>query len=178
MESTMDDECYTTGLRNTANIIVDTVFRNANNYFEELERAEEESSFYEIGNIEWVPCKDFTVEIGSQQIEEYISMWEFHESWLHCINFLSEEELEFIRRYHYRVRWSIPTCRKPIPSATASVYFFIDVSKIKPSTFPVEVFYTVESHRLQHRPGQSRFREKWLKDIIESKILLMETVLF
>jgi len=45
---------------------------------------------------------------------------------------ISTDELEFDTRYRYRVRWSIPTRRHPIPRATASVYFTIEVSKITP----------------------------------------------
>ncbi|XP_056665711.1 A-kinase anchor protein 14 isoform X1 [Monodelphis domestica] len=104
--------------------------------------------------------------------------WEFHESWLHWSDYLDKEDLEFSVRYHYRVRWSIPTSRKPIPRATACVYFLIEISKIKPTTLPVEVFYVLESNRYIHRPGKSRFREKWLKDIIESKIILMNSIGF
>ncbi|XP_008167254.3 A-kinase anchor protein 14 isoform X3 [Chrysemys picta bellii] len=104
--------------------------------------------------------------------------WEFHESWLHWSDYLQEEELKYSRRYHYRVRWSIPTCRKPIPRATACIYFIIEISKIKPPTLPVEVFFILESNRLIHRPGQCRFREKWLKDIIESKRILMDSITF
>ncbi|NXG37417.1 AKA14 protein, partial [Dromaius novaehollandiae] len=131
---------------------------------------------YVIKNIQWTTCKNFTVERGKQQIEEYISTWEFHESWLHWSEFLQEEELKYSKRYHYRVCWSVPTRRKPIPRATASVYFIIEISKIKPATLPVEVFFVLESSRLIHRPGQCRFREKWLKDIIENKITLMESL--
>ncbi|NXP10126.1 AKA14 protein, partial [Thinocorus orbignyianus] len=127
-----------------------------------------------IKNIQWITGNDFTVERGQQQIEEYISTWDVHVSWLHCSEFLQEEELKYSKRYHYRVCWSVPTRRKPIPRATASVYFVIEISKTKPATSPVEVFYTLESSRLIHRPGQRPFREKWLKDIIESKIILME----
>lgn len=29
-----------------------------------------------------------------------------------------------------------------------------------------------------YRPGQTRFREKWLKDIIESKLILMSSITF
>ncbi|KAE8584519.1 hypothetical protein XENTR_v10020998 [Xenopus tropicalis] len=83
-------------------------------------------------NITWIPCQDFTIELGMKQIEEYISTWEFHESWLHCTDFLNEEEVEFSKLYHYRTRWSIPTRRKPIPRATACVYFTIQISKVKP----------------------------------------------
>ncbi|XP_067405806.1 A-kinase anchor protein 14 isoform X2 [Emydura macquarii macquarii] len=133
---------------------------------------------YIIQNIQWTSGKDFTVERGQQQIEEYMSTWEFHESWLHWSDYLQEEELKYSKRYHYRVRWSIPTCRKPIPQATASIYFIIEISKIKPPTLPVEVFFILESNRLIHRPGQCRFREKWLKDIIESKMILMDSITF
>ncbi|XP_048815766.1 A-kinase anchor protein 14 isoform X3 [Lagopus muta] len=42
------------------------------------------------------------------------------------------------------------------------------------STLPVEVFFFLESSRLIHRPEHCRFREKWLKDIIENKIILRE----
>nr|XP_014425222.1 A-kinase anchor protein 14 [Pelodiscus sinensis] len=104
--------------------------------------------------------------------------WEFHESWLHWSDYLQEEELKYSKRYHYRVRWSIPTCRKPIPRATACIYFIIEISKIKPPTLPVEVFFILESNKLIHRPGQCRVREKWLKDIIESKRILMDSITF
>ncbi|XP_072483126.1 A-kinase anchor protein 14 isoform X2 [Notamacropus eugenii] len=103
-----------------------------------------------IKNIEWITCKDFTVDLGRQQIEEYIATWEFDESWLHLSEYLEKEELEFCFRYHYRVRWSIPTSRKPIPRATACIYFLIEISKIKPKTLPVEVFYVLESNRYVH----------------------------
>ncbi|ETE62508.1 A-kinase anchor protein 14, partial [Ophiophagus hannah] len=101
--------------------------------------------------------------------------WELHESWLHWSNYLNKQELQYSTQYYYRVRWSIPTCRKPIPRATACVYFVIEISKIKPKTLPIEVFFVVETNKLIHRPGKTRFKEKWLKDVIESKIVMMET---
>ncbi|XP_077042229.1 A-kinase anchor protein 14 isoform X7 [Agelaius phoeniceus] len=114
------------------------------------------------------------VEIGQQQIEELISTWDIHESWLHHSEFLEEEELKDSKRYHYRACWGLPTRRKPIPRATASVYFVIVISKLKPDTAPVEVFYRLESSRLIRRPEQCEFREKWLQDIIENKTVCAE----
>ncbi|XP_068958249.1 A-kinase anchor protein 14 [Petaurus breviceps papuanus] len=137
-----------------------------------------EDSDNPVKNIEWTTCEDFTVELGQQQIEEYISTWEFHESWVHWSDFLEKEELEFSFRYHYRVCWSIPTACKPLCQAAASIYFFIEISKIKPKNLPVEVFYVLETNKYVHRPGQCRFREKWLNDIIESKIILMNSINF
>ncbi|KAI1234817.1 A-kinase anchor protein 14, partial [Lamprotornis superbus] len=115
-----------------------------------------------IKNILWTTSKNFTVERGQQQIEELISTWDIHESWLHHSEFLEEEELKDSKRYHYRACWGLPTRRKPVPRATANVYFVI--------TAPVEVFYRLESSRLIRRPEQCQFREKWLQDIIENKI--------
>ncbi|XP_064615599.1 A-kinase anchor protein 14-like [Liolophura sinensis] len=133
---------------------------------------------YEVKDINWLTIQNFSVEKGQEKIMEYIQTWEYEDSWLYCIEFLGEDEHEFDTRYRYRVRWSIPTRRKPVPRATACVYFTFQVSKIKPKQYPVEVFYVFETNRLVHRPGESRFREKWLKDVIESKSLIMESVNF
>ncbi|XP_039243723.1 A-kinase anchor protein 14 isoform X1 [Pipra filicauda] len=127
-----------------------------------------------IKTIQWTTGNNFTVERGRQQIEELISTWDIHESWLHHSEFLEEEELKDSKRYHYRACWGMPTRRKPIPRATASVYFVIVISKLKPDTSPVEVFFRLESSRLIRRPEECQFREKWLQDIIENKIILIE----
>nr|XP_035955848.1 A-kinase anchor protein 14 [Halichoerus grypus] len=43
---------------------------------------------------------------------------------------------------------------------------------------PIEVFYIFEGLSLVHRPGMTRFQEKWLRDIIEAKNILMESISF
>ncbi|KAJ6663356.1 hypothetical protein lerEdw1_010493 [Lerista edwardsae] len=166
-------------IMSTAVVIAEDVIKGATDSFRELQMKEEAAKAkYKVKNIEWMRCADFTVARGVLQIEEYLKTWELHESWLHWTCYLNDEELKYTTQYHYRVCWSIPTCRKPIPRATASVYFVIEISKVKPATFPVEVFFMVETNKLIHRPGVSRFKEKWLKDVIESKVCMMETVDF
>ncbi|XP_068553723.1 A-kinase anchor protein 14 [Anas acuta] len=174
---TMDKEKEDAALDETVEMIVANVIHGATEQFIALQKKEKEAE-YVAKNIQWTTCKDFTVEGGRQQIEEYISTWEFHERWLHWSEFLCEEELTYSKMYHYRVLWSIPTRRKPIPQATASVYFVIEISKIKPDTFPVEVFFFLESSRLIFRPEYCRFREKWLKDIIINKLSLKQRLAF
>ncbi|CAH2314996.1 Hypothetical predicted protein [Pelobates cultripes] len=176
------EESYLAALRETASALVEAAMRNAQETLRNEQKPSSEGPVsdpdFPLQNFPWVPCKDFSVELGMKQIEEYISTWELHESWLHCTDYLKDEEIEFSKLFHYRTRWSIPTRRKPIPRATACIYFTIQISKIKPNTFPVEVFFIFESTRLVHRPGQTRFREKWLKDIIESKIIMMDSITF
>ncbi|XP_059144466.1 A-kinase anchor protein 14-like [Physella acuta] len=138
----------------------------------------QEDENYTIENIEWLTIEEFTAEKGEMKIRDFIKTWEFENCWLYCVDFLSEEDHEFDRRYYYRVKWSIPTRRKPIPRATASVYFTFVVSKIRPPNDPAEVFYVFETNRLIHKPGLSRFREMWLKDIIESKVKMINAVTF
>ncbi|XP_017280393.1 A-kinase anchor protein 14 [Kryptolebias marmoratus] len=117
----------------------------------------------------WTSCGDFTVEVGKQQINAYIQTWELRPCWLHGLDFLfSTEEEHGARFYHYRARFSTPTAREPIPD-TASVYFLVEVAQGKAQTLPVEVRFMVESNRLVHTAGESRFSEKWLSDIIQGK---------
>uniref|UniRef100_A0A8C3QTZ5 A-kinase anchoring protein 14 n=1 Tax=Cyanoderma ruficeps TaxID=181631 RepID=A0A8C3QTZ5_9PASS len=142
-------------------------------YLPEAKEKEKETK-HVIKNIQWTTAKNFTVERGRQQIEELISTWDIHKSWLHHSEFLEDEELKDSKRYHYRVCWGLPTRRKPVPRATASVYFVIVISKFQPDTVPVQVFYRLESSRLIRRPEQCQFREKWLQDIIENKIVCIE----
>ncbi|XP_061454622.1 A-kinase anchor protein 14 isoform X2 [Rhineura floridana] len=177
--STEGKDAVPEAMRKKVDSIVEDVLKQAMCTIRDLQKKEEVPGIkYQVPNIKWIKCAEFTVGKGLLQIEEYLKTWELHESWLHWTNYLSDEELEYSMRYHYRVRWSIPTCRKPIPRATASVYFIIEVSKIKPSTLPVEVYFLVETNKLIHRPGESRFKEKWLKDVIESKISIMKTITF
>jgi len=129
-------------------------------------------------DIGWLTIQEFSVEKAEEKINEFIKTWEYENSWLYCVDFLGEDTFPYDKRYRFRVRWSIPTRRKPVPRATASVYFTFSVSTIKPKSYPVDVFYVFETNRLVHKPGQSRFREKWLKDIIESKVSMMAAVRF
>ena len=63
--------------------------------------------------------------------------WDYEDSWLFCVDYLGQNEHQYDTRYRFRVRWSIPTRRKPIPRATASVYFTFEVSKIKPKVWTI-----------------------------------------
>ncbi|XP_047431368.1 A-kinase anchor protein 14 [Mugil cephalus] len=135
----------------------------------------EESCSHGETEIHWAACKDFTIEKGKGQIDDYIKTWKIQPHWLHSVDFLCSTEEENQTFYHYRARFSTPSPRKPI-QGTASVYFAMELSKVKPQTVPVQVRFIIESNRLVHTPGKTTFREKWLVDVIESKTLLREMV--
>ncbi|XP_029969908.1 A-kinase anchor protein 14 [Salarias fasciatus] len=128
-------------------------------------------------NIRWPACQDFTVEEGKKHIASYIQTWELQDRWIFSLDFLYSTEEEYCTLYHYRARFSTPTPQRPI-QGTASVYFAVDVSKVKPGSLPVQVHFVVESNRLVHTPGSTSFREKWLQDVIEGKTLLEGALTF
>lgn len=129
-------------------------------------------------NVSWPTIEEFTPDLGTERILEFIKTWEYDDNWLYCIDLISMDNLQYDTRYRYRLRWSIPTRRLPVPRFTASVYFTITISKIKPKDYPIDVFYVFEGNRLIHRPGRSRFEEKWLKDIIDNKMAVISNIDF
>ncbi|KAI4881612.1 hypothetical protein NFI96_006862 [Prochilodus magdalenae] len=173
METEPDDTVLETRVSEFVGAVLDSAYSALR-----CASSDSKQSGYEPRNIRWVSCEDFTVERGKAQIEEYMRTWEVHPSWLFSVQFLQKSELEFQVQFHYRALWSLPTRRTPVPRSTAAVYFIIQTSKTKPTTLPVEVHFLVESSRTAHAPGKTRFREKWLKDVIESKALLLDTVSF
>ncbi|XP_054656547.1 A-kinase anchor protein 14 [Dunckerocampus dactyliophorus] len=124
-------------------------------------------------HIKWVAAQDFTVEVGKEQLAEYIRSWELEPRWIYSLDFLCSTEEERRLFYHYRARFSTPSPEKPI-QGTASVYFAMDVFKDASPSEPVEVHFVVESNRFVHTPGRIRFTDKWLVDIIENKLALRE----
>ena len=70
-------------------------------------------------------------------VRTLLQTWERDGSWLYCIDFLREHPYSW--RYRYAVKWSIPTRRRPIPRATASVYITIEVSKFKPKVKQLQI---------------------------------------
>ncbi|XP_032331295.1 A-kinase anchor protein 14 isoform X2 [Camelus ferus] len=132
-----------------------------------------------IKNIDWVTHGEFTAERGRKQIEQFVLKWEYHSRWVHYTDFLRREDMgHSIFHYIYCVRWSIPTAQIPIAQITAGVYFTIKIHKKKPPDTPIDVSYVFEGQSLVHRPGMIRFREKWLRDIIEAKCILINPNMF
>uniref|UniRef100_UPI000FC4C326 Cilia- and flagella-associated protein 97 domain containing 1 n=1 Tax=Bos taurus TaxID=9913 RepID=UPI000FC4C326 len=122
-----------------------------------------------VKNIDWITHGEFTEEKGRQQVEEFVLV----SRWEHYTEFLRKEDVLHSFYYIYCVRWSIPTARRPIAQITASVYFTIKVNKNKPLVSLLLCLFF-----LLCRPGEIRFREKWLRDIIEAKYVLMNPNIF
>lgn len=64
----------------------------------------------------------------------FVQKWQVSDSWKYCIDYLgARTEVrtggEDAELHCYRVQWSQPTRRNPVPVATASVYFFLQEHK-------------------------------------------------
>ncbi|XP_044906405.1 A-kinase anchor protein 14 isoform X1 [Felis catus] len=137
-----------------------------------------EESKNPIKNIQWLTHGEFTAEKGRRQIEKFVLTWEYQERWVHHTQFIERKDVVHSYYYLYCVRWSIPTAMRPMLQVSASAYFTVKITKNKPPDMPIEVSYVFEGHSLVHRPGMTRFREKWLRDITEAKSILMESIAF
>lgn len=104
--------------------------------------------------VAWPTSEEFTVEKGEKAIERtvkvqlmtadlstthvrlFVQRWQVSDSWKYCIDYLGArteggvsgartEGGKSAELHWYRVQWSQPTRRNPVPVATASVYFFL-----------------------------------------------------
>ena len=113
--------------------IVNEIFDSAVERLCHPDEEEKEYVLEEAENIVWPIGADFRQEVGLKSVEEFIRRWQLHDSWKYCINYLGMDG----DRYQYQVLWSIPTRRKPIPRATASVYFTLVLQqKVRPPILP------------------------------------------
>ncbi|KAF5271288.1 hypothetical protein FQR65_LT05303 [Abscondita terminalis] len=128
-----------------------------------------------VATIKWPRISEFTIEVGESSINDFILTWSYDEKWLYCVDFLIAQSDEYSDYYLYEVKWSIPTNQYPIPQATASVFFTIEVSRFKPTFCPVQVSYVFESSKLVHSPGEIQFKESFLFDIIDAKLCLYKS---
>lgn len=124
-------------------------------------------------NIDWVNIWDFTVDVGKEQIINYIETWGLPPAWLYCVDVLCTTEDQHRSVHHYRANFSTPTKEKPIETR-ACVFFVVNVPKVGAQSQPVEALFMIESNCLVHTPGRTRFREQWLTDVIDSKNQLRE----
>ncbi|XP_052528884.1 A-kinase anchor protein 14 isoform X5 [Tympanuchus pallidicinctus] len=110
---------------------------------------------YYLNNVQEEEGKELALFATSYRVSE-LSQKDFH-------SILSFSEAEYAVR---NIQWT--TCEDfSVERGQQQIEEYI-------STLPVEVFFFLESSRLIHRPEHCRFREKWLKDIIENKIILRE----
>ena len=123
----------------------------------------------------WPLSADFTAELGEEAVGEHVrDKWSLSESWLHCVDYMGEQP-PGSNRHQYRVKFSQPTRRRPIPAHTASVYFTLVPGG---AGGQVGVWWVMEGQRTLHKPGEGPFREKWLKDILEAKSIICSETLF
>jgi len=95
----------------------------------------------------WGTKGEYSTTTAINNIDDFVKQWNISEQWLRCTgrensqkiilsifqDCLGETDEEFSTLHTFRVRFSIPTKMNPIPRASASVYFFIRVSKTEPA---------------------------------------------
>ncbi|XP_004685993.1 PREDICTED: A-kinase anchor protein 14 [Condylura cristata] len=160
----------TSNVTEVALYIVESVIDSAVTMLEEAKNP--------IKNIKWITHGEFTAERGRNEIERFILTWEYRDRWAHHTEFIQREDWIHSFHYIYCVEWSPATARRPVPRVSASAFFTIKITKNKPPDSPIDVSYIFEGQSLVQRPGMIRFRENWLREIVECKHILLESLPF
>ncbi|XP_060522402.1 uncharacterized protein LOC132699607 isoform X1 [Cylas formicarius] len=126
----------------------------------------------------WPTVGTFSAEIGCDKIEEYLASFFTDEDWTFAVHYNGSQDKPTSCLHNYEAIFGLPTASYPIPQATASVYFTIEVSRIQPPQCLVDVTFTYETSRRINRPGVHDFHEKWLLDILEAKIKFFQTITY
>ena len=126
----------------------------------------------------WLSRKDFTLEAAIAQIDSFILNWKRQSDWLYCIDFVEQIDEVYFTDYKFRVRWSIPKPSRPIPKASASVYFTFKVLKKMPADTPSKVLIKYETNTQESDSQDFVFREYNLTRILNAKEKLLRSQAF
>jgi len=122
------------------------------------------------------PSSQFTPEKGLTLVNHLVDSWNLNRAiWERHSELVNVEETPNSASHTYKVVF-YPVCKaKRYIQITASVDFNLIVNHLD-GEIPVKVEFRLEGQRYRHEPGQFRFREKWLIDIIEHKKKLIRQV--
>merc|ERR1712048_309813 len=121
----------------------------------------------------WLSRQDFTAESAIKQIDAFISNWERKAEWLYCVDFVQKRDETYFTEYEFRVRWSIPKPDRPIPKASASIYFSYKVLKKMPADTPCKVSIKYETNTQTSDSSDFVFKENNLTRILNAKEKLL-----
>ncbi|XP_044747242.1 A-kinase anchor protein 14-like isoform X2 [Coccinella septempunctata] len=126
----------------------------------------------------WPTIAQFSLELAMRRIDQFMSGWRRKEAWKYAVFYVASWS-DFLSDFHlFKGMWSIPTKEYPIAQATATIFFSIEVSRVKPKFCLVDVTLQFEGSSSVYRAGQFEFIEQWLFNIIDSKLNLFRTLRF
>ncbi|KAK9892131.1 hypothetical protein WA026_018330 [Henosepilachna vigintioctopunctata] len=122
--------------------------------------------------------EEFTLDLGITVAEQIMSQWITTEDWEYAISYVASWSDRVSDFHLFKAMWSIPTKEYPIPQATATIFFTIEVPRVKPKFCRVDVTIQFEGSSSIYKAGQFEFMEQWLFNIIDSKLNLFKTLKF
>lgn len=121
---------------------------------------------------------ELTPKEGRDEIKGIVDKWTIPKKWIYCIDFLGEESDSCTEFYKYEVKFSNPTKMYPIPQVTASVFFTIEKSRIKPFVCAPKITYNFETERYKFKPSDKIHHQHFLEDIMQSKLAFFKMIRF
>ena len=129
--------------------------------------------------VPWALIKNFEYALVVQQINEFIQTWELTPATKFVV-IPREHKIEHVppygNRYFAEAHFSKPTPKCPNPLAVAKVYFYIHVSHLLPSDYPVNVTYKFEGYKTEfstigvHKIMANTFQNYFISSILHMKL--------
>lgn len=130
----------------------------------------------------WALIKNFKYDLVVHQIKEFIETWELTPATKFVI-LTKEHKIEHVPPYgdiyFAEAHFSKPTPKCPNPLAVAKVYFYIHVSHLLPSDYPVNVTYKFEGYKSKFRTfGEHKIVPNTFQNYFISSILHMKLAFY
>ncbi|XP_055334157.1 uncharacterized protein LOC129585478 [Paramacrobiotus metropolitanus] len=129
---------------------------------------------------QWITHGNFSVHAAIENLEEFFQKeWKRDACWRYNIELLTKKHRPGpTTTYIFESCWSIPTRKAPVPTATASIYFTIDVCDVLRPEAPVVVKCHYENSPMIRDPQTINFGQDMLIDIMKRKQILAERLIY
>lgn len=121
---------------------------------------------------------DFSPRNALHVIDAFVSTWALDLGWTYCVDYLGETCDCSSNLYRYEVVFSMPTASYPVPQATASAFFLVDVSRVLPLACPVHITYVFEGSGFVFDLESHVHHEMYLNEVLNNKLTLFQTIAF
>ena len=127
----------------------------------------------------WALIRDFEYSLLVHQVNEFVQTWELTPATKFVV-IAKEHKIEHVppygNRYFVEAHFSKPTPKCPNPLAVAKAYFFIHVSRMLPTDYPINVTYKFEGYKTEfyamgaRKIISNKFQNYFINSILHMKL--------
>ncbi|KAH1006406.1 uncharacterized protein LOC109544160 [Dendroctonus ponderosae] len=126
---------------------------------------------YKLAPSLWPPIGHFSEKLGLFCVENYIlTRSRLLEDWRYTISYQGAQSDSVSDHHYYQVEFGLPSKLYPVPQATASVHFYMEVSRVIPHECPVKVLLRPETAHFRSDPQRFSLNDYTLLNTMNMKL--------